>query len=54
MSLLVSSATQVYAFLGALVGFGVVLFLLTREPREALEPDSYETPPADTEAAPEP
>jgi UDP-GlcNAc:undecaprenyl-phosphate GlcNAc-1-phosphate transferase len=54
MSLLVSTATQVYAFLGALVGFGVILFLLTREPREALEPDSYETPPADTEAAPEP
>jgi len=54
MSLLVSTATQVYAFLGALVGFGVVLFLLTRGPREALEPDSYETPPADPEAAPEP
>jgi UDP-GlcNAc:undecaprenyl-phosphate GlcNAc-1-phosphate transferase len=43
MSLLVSTATQVYAFLGALVGFGVVLFLLTRGPREALEPDTYET-----------
>jgi len=42
MSLVVSTATQVYAFLGALVGFGVVLFLLTREPREALEPDTYE------------
>lgn len=41
MSLVVSTATQVYAFLGALVGFGVVLFLLTREPREALAPDSY-------------
>ncbi len=45
MSLFVSTATQVYAFLGALVGFGVVLFLLTRGPREALEPDSYETEP---------
>jgi len=54
MSLLVSTATQVYAFLGALVGFGVILFLLTRGPREALEPDSYETPPADLEAPPEP
>jgi UDP-GlcNAc:undecaprenyl-phosphate GlcNAc-1-phosphate transferase len=46
MSLVVSTATQVYAFLGALVGFGVVLFLLTRGPSEALEPDSYE-PEAD-------
>jgi UDP-GlcNAc:undecaprenyl-phosphate GlcNAc-1-phosphate transferase len=46
MSLVVSTATQVYAFLGALVGFGVVLFLLTRGPSEALESDSYE-PEAD-------
>jgi UDP-GlcNAc:undecaprenyl-phosphate GlcNAc-1-phosphate transferase len=45
MSLLVSTATQVYAFLGALVGFGVVLFLMTRGPREALEPDAYESEP---------
>ncbi|MCI0585079.1 MAG: undecaprenyl/decaprenyl-phosphate alpha-N-acetylglucosaminyl 1-phosphate transferase [Chloroflexi bacterium] len=45
MALLVSTATQVYAFLGALVGFGVVLFLLTRGPREALEPDAYESEP---------
>ncbi len=42
LSLVVSTATQVYAFLGALVSFGVVLFLLTRGPREALEPESYE------------
>ena len=42
MSLVVSSATQVYAFLGALVAFGVVLFLLTRESNEALEPGAYE------------
>jgi UDP-GlcNAc:undecaprenyl-phosphate GlcNAc-1-phosphate transferase len=42
LSLLVSTATQVYAFLGVLVGFGVLLFLLTRGPSEALEPDSYE------------
>ncbi len=45
MSLVVSSATQIYAFLGALVAFGVALFLLTRGPREALEPDSYEGEP---------
>lgn len=45
LSLVASTATQVYAFLGALVGFGVVLFLLTRGPREALEPDSYEPEP---------
>ncbi|TAL08093.1 MAG: undecaprenyl/decaprenyl-phosphate alpha-N-acetylglucosaminyl 1-phosphate transferase [Chloroflexota bacterium] len=43
MSLVASTAAQVYAFLGALVGFGVVLFLLTRGTREALEPDSYDT-----------
>ncbi|MBF8289428.1 MAG: Undecaprenyl/decaprenyl-phosphate alpha-N-acetylglucosaminyl 1-phosphate transferase [Chloroflexi bacterium] len=42
MSLLVSTATQVYAFLGALVAFGLVLFVLTRGAREALEPGSYE------------
>jgi UDP-GlcNAc:undecaprenyl-phosphate GlcNAc-1-phosphate transferase len=41
-SLVVSTATQVYAFLGGLLGFGVVLFLLTRGPREALEPGTYE------------
>ena len=45
MSLLVSTATQVYAFLGALVGFGIVLFLLTRDSREALEPGTYESEP---------
>ena len=54
MSLLVSTATQVYAFLGALVGFGVILFLFTRGPREALEPDSYEAPEHDgREAGPD-
>ncbi|MEO8463349.1 MAG: MraY family glycosyltransferase [Chloroflexota bacterium] len=42
LSLVVSSATQLYAFLGALVAFGVVLFLLARGPREALEPETYE------------
>ncbi len=43
MSLVASTATQVYAFLGALMAFGVVLFLLTLEPREALDPESYES-----------
>ena len=52
MSLLVSTATQVYAFLGALVAFGVVLFLLTRGPREALEPGAYESPSGDPDARP--
>ncbi|MES2211191.1 MAG: MraY family glycosyltransferase [Chloroflexota bacterium] len=42
LSLVVSTATQIYAFLGALMAFGVVLFLLTRGPREALESESYE------------
>ncbi len=42
LSLVVSSATQVYAFLGALVAFGVVLFLLTRGSNDALEPEAYE------------
>ena len=43
MSLIASTAAQVYAFLGALVAFGVVLFLFTREPHEALESDTYQT-----------
>jgi UDP-GlcNAc:undecaprenyl-phosphate GlcNAc-1-phosphate transferase len=42
MSFVVSTATQIYAFLGALVAFGLVLFLLARGPREALESGSYE------------
>ncbi len=42
MSLVVSTATQIYTFLGGFVAFGVVLFLLTRGPREAMEPDSYD------------
>jgi UDP-GlcNAc:undecaprenyl-phosphate GlcNAc-1-phosphate transferase len=54
MSLLVSTATQIYAFLGALVGFGVVLFLLTRGPREALEPDTYEPSAVHSDAEPAP
>jgi UDP-GlcNAc:undecaprenyl-phosphate GlcNAc-1-phosphate transferase len=42
MSLLVSSATGVLAFIGALVAFGVVAFLLRRDDRT---PDSTKTAP---------
>jgi len=42
MSFVVSTATQIYTFLGALVAFGLVLFLLARGPREALESESYD------------
>jgi UDP-GlcNAc:undecaprenyl-phosphate/decaprenyl-phosphate GlcNAc-1-phosphate transferase len=41
LSLVVSTAAQVYAFVGALVVFGLVLFLLTRGTSEALEPTAY-------------
>jgi UDP-GlcNAc:undecaprenyl-phosphate GlcNAc-1-phosphate transferase len=41
MSLVVSTATQVYAFLGAFVVFGLVLFLLTHGSSDALESDAY-------------
>ena len=50
LSLILSGANQVYAFLGVLVGFGVLLLLLTRgEAEDALEAVSYEEdepPPA--------
>jgi UDP-GlcNAc:undecaprenyl-phosphate GlcNAc-1-phosphate transferase len=42
MSLFVSAAAGVYAFLGALVAFGVLLFVLAKGEHEALEPTSYE------------
>jgi UDP-GlcNAc:undecaprenyl-phosphate GlcNAc-1-phosphate transferase len=44
LSLILSVAGQVYAFLGVLVGFGLVLFILTRGrfAQAALEPHSYE------------
>jgi UDP-GlcNAc:undecaprenyl-phosphate GlcNAc-1-phosphate transferase len=43
LSLGLSGANQVYAFLGVLVGFGLVLLVLTRgEAEDALEADSYE------------
>jgi UDP-GlcNAc:undecaprenyl-phosphate GlcNAc-1-phosphate transferase len=37
MSLLVSSATGVFAFIGALVVFGVVAFLLSRDASDSAE-----------------
>jgi UDP-GlcNAc:undecaprenyl-phosphate GlcNAc-1-phosphate transferase len=43
LSLILSGANQVYAFLGVLVGFGIVLLLLTRgEAEDALEAESYD------------
>ena len=42
MSLLVSSATGIFAFLGALAVFGIVAFLLARATPEAPERDSSE------------
>jgi UDP-GlcNAc:undecaprenyl-phosphate GlcNAc-1-phosphate transferase len=43
LSLVLSGANQVYAFLGVLVGFGLLLLALTRgEASDALEADSYE------------
>jgi len=43
LSLVLSGANQVYAFLGVLVGFGLVLLFLTRgEAEDALEAESYD------------
>ncbi|HYN68994.1 MAG TPA: MraY family glycosyltransferase [Candidatus Eisenbacteria bacterium] len=42
LSLLVSAATGVYAFVGALLVLGLLVFFLAREPHEALESASYE------------
>jgi UDP-GlcNAc:undecaprenyl-phosphate GlcNAc-1-phosphate transferase len=41
-SLVVSAAQSIYAFLGVGLAFGLVVFFLARNPREALEPTSYE------------
>ncbi|MEZ0241664.1 MAG: glycosyltransferase family 4 protein [Chloroflexota bacterium] len=46
VSLLVSAATGVYAFVGALLVLGLLVFFLAREPHEALESASYEDDPA--------
>ena len=54
MSLVLSGTGQVYAFMGLVVAFGLVLFLLTRgESGDALEAESYEpdAPPAEVPAA---
>jgi UDP-GlcNAc:undecaprenyl-phosphate GlcNAc-1-phosphate transferase len=42
VSLVVSAAQSVYAFLGVGVAFGLAVFLLARNPREALESTSYD------------
>ncbi len=48
MSLVLSGTQQAYAFMGLVVAFGLVLFLVTRgESGDALEAESYE--PADSE-----
>jgi UDP-GlcNAc:undecaprenyl-phosphate GlcNAc-1-phosphate transferase len=54
ISLLTSGIDQVYAFLGVLVGIGLVLFALTRGgiAREALEAETYGDDPPDERADP--
>jgi UDP-GlcNAc:undecaprenyl-phosphate GlcNAc-1-phosphate transferase len=42
LSLVVSAITGLYAFLGAVLVFGVVVFVLAREPGEGLRSESYE------------
>jgi UDP-GlcNAc:undecaprenyl-phosphate GlcNAc-1-phosphate transferase len=42
LSLVLSGTGQLYAFLGVVVGGGLLLYLLTRRAREALERDSYD------------
>jgi len=42
LSLVVSAITGLYAFLGAFLVFGVVVFVIANEPREGLRPESYE------------
>jgi hypothetical protein len=42
VSLVGSAAQSVYAFLGVGVASGVVVFFLARNPRDALEPTSYD------------
>jgi UDP-GlcNAc:undecaprenyl-phosphate GlcNAc-1-phosphate transferase len=41
-SLVLSAEQSLYAFLGVAVAFGLVVFFLARNPREALEPTSYD------------
>ena len=42
LSLVLSGSGQLYAFLGVVVGGGLLLYLLTRRAREALERDTYD------------
>lgn len=42
VSLLASDEAVAYTFLAAAVGFGLVLFLIARDPREALDSTSYD------------
>lgn len=42
LSLVLSGTGQLYAFLGVVVGGGLILYLLTRRAREALQPGSYD------------
>jgi UDP-GlcNAc:undecaprenyl-phosphate GlcNAc-1-phosphate transferase len=42
VSLLASAEAVLYTFLGAVVAFGVVAFVVAREPREALESTTYD------------
>jgi UDP-GlcNAc:undecaprenyl-phosphate GlcNAc-1-phosphate transferase len=53
MSLVLSGTQQAYAFMGLVVAFGLVLFLLTRgESGDALEAESYEPPSPRVKAQP--
>jgi hypothetical protein len=47
LTFFLSGAGQLYAFLGVVVGSGIVLFLLTGRAtvQEDLEADTYEAPP---------
>ena len=56
LSFVLSGIGQVYAFLGVLLGTGLVLFALTRgwsgaEVASALTPGSYEPEPSDRDEA---
>jgi UDP-GlcNAc:undecaprenyl-phosphate GlcNAc-1-phosphate transferase len=52
LTFVLSGTGQLYAFLGLAVGFGLVLFLVTRgETADALEAETYDAPAAKDEAA---
>ena len=53
MSLVLSGTQQAYAFMGLVVAFGLVLFLVTRgESGDALEAETYEPADSDLEGPP--